>query len=61
MSRRRLMYVYALLMENDKTKAEAIYDDALQMKDTYPCRSEYESEIELLEYLRLKLCDEQKE
>jgi len=51
-TRKRLMYAYYLITERDNDKAEAEYRAALKMKDTYPCKGEYDSEMEIIEFVR---------
>lgn len=51
-TRKRLMYAYYLITERDNDKAEAEYQAALKMKDTYPCKGEYDSEMEIIEFVR---------
>lgn len=50
--RKRLMFAYYLIIEKDREKAQLEYDKAVQMNKTYPCRGEYDSEMELIEYVR---------
>jgi len=50
--RKRLMYAYYLITEKDCDKAQAEYQAALKMKDTYPCKGEYDSEMEIIEYVK---------
>ncbi|MBO5448142.1 MAG: M50 family metallopeptidase [Ruminococcus sp.] len=51
-TRKRLMYAYYLITERDNDKAEAEYQAALKMKDTYPCKGEYDSEMEIIEFVK---------
>lgn len=52
--RRRLMYAYYLIIENDLNKAENEYSQAKLMRDISPCLSEYECEMELFDYLNTR-------
>lgn len=50
--RKRLMYAYFLIIEKDLDKAQNEYQEALKIRDTYPCRGEYDSETEIIEYVK---------
>lgn len=50
--RKRLMYAYYLITETDNDKAQEEYQAAVKMKNTYPCRGEYDSEMEIIEYVK---------
>ena len=50
--RKRLMYAYYLILVQDKEKAAEEYHQAISMKDTYPCKGEYTSEMEIIEYIK---------
>ncbi|MDH6355016.1 hypothetical protein M2132_001353 [Dysgonomonas sp. PH5-45] len=51
LSKKRLLYAYALFVEKDNAKARQLYEEALQMKDSLPLKAEAESEIEMMERL----------
>ena len=51
----RTEYVYALLIEQDKDKAEEIKNKFNKMSSTYPYKSDIESEYELMEIAEEKL------
>lgn len=49
--RKRLMYAYYKMVEQNDSKAMKEYEAAKKMADTYPAKGEYDSEMELLEYV----------
>lgn len=49
--RKRLMYAYYKMIEQNDSKAMKEYEAAKKMADTYPAKGEYDSEMELLEYV----------
>ena len=51
----RTEYVYALLVEQDKNKAEKIKKKFKEISSTYPYESEIESEYELMEIANNKV------
>lgn len=57
-SRRRLMYAYALIVEKDLNKAEKALEEFKKVQKTYPIKGEVESEVELVTYLREKYRDD---
>ena len=48
----RLRYAYYLIYKNDVHSAQKEYEAAIKMKDTYPIKGEYLSEMELIEYVK---------
>ncbi len=59
-AKRRLLYAYYLMCKKDAVSAEKEYDAAQKMRNTYPCRGELESELELIEYVKNKCSFEKK-
>lgn len=53
-SRKRLMYAYALIIEKDNTKADKILKEIDVVKKTYPAKAEVESELEIIEFIKQK-------
>lgn len=51
-TRKRLMYAYYLILEQVKEKAAEEYRQAVSMKDSYPCKGEYISEMEIIDYIK---------
>lgn len=51
-SRKRLMYAYYLIVEKNPQKALNEYSTAQKMKNTYPAKGEYLSEMYLIEYIK---------
>lgn len=50
--RKRLMYAYHLIIEKNQEKATKEYNLAVQMKNTYPAKGEYLSEMCLIGYIK---------
>ncbi len=50
--RKRLMYAYYLIIQKDFDKASHEYICAQKMKNTYPARGEYLSEMALIDYVK---------
>lgn len=51
-SRKRLMYAYALIIEKDNIKADKILKEIDVVKKTYPAKAEVESELEIIELVK---------
>ncbi|MFV0417581.1 MAG: hypothetical protein ACK5KT_02455 [Dysgonomonas sp.] len=51
-SKKRILYTYTIAVENDKVKADTIFNEALRMQDKYPIIGDAESELEIMEYVR---------
>ncbi len=51
-TRKRLLYAYYLITENDKKSADKEYDLAVKMKKSYPAKGEYDSEMALIEFIK---------
>lgn len=51
-SRKRLMYAYYLIVKNDISRAEKEYDLAVKMENTYPCKGEYDYEMDIIRYIK---------
>lgn len=50
--RKHLMYAYHLIIEKNQEKATKEYNLAVQMKNTYPAKGEYLSEMCLIGYIK---------
>ncbi|MGL5087427.1 MAG: M50 family metallopeptidase, partial [Clostridium sp.] len=50
-SRKRLMYAYYKLVENDIDKTNKLLVEIDKVKKTYPAKSELESELEIIDYI----------
>ena len=48
----RLRYAYYLIYKEDEESAQKEYEAAIKMKDSYPIKGEYLSEMELIEYVK---------
>ena len=53
-SRRRLNYTYALIIEKDFEKVNKILKEIEKVKKTYPIKSEIESELEIIDFIKNK-------
>lgn len=53
-TRKRLMYAYALIIEKDMSKADKILSEVDSVKKTYPSKAEVESELEIIDQIRRK-------
>lgn len=53
-SRKRLMYAYALIIEKDSVKADKVLKEIDVVKKTYPAKAEVESELEIIEFIKQK-------
>lgn len=51
-SKKRILYTYTIAVENDKQRADKIFNEAIKMQDKYPLLGEAESELEIMEYVR---------
>lgn len=54
MSKIRLLYAYALLVEQDPVKAEKLMSDAKKLQNRYPVKGDAESEMEIMQFLKGK-------
>lgn len=52
MGRKRLMYAYALIIDKDLKKANAILNEVEKMKKTYYSKSDMESELEIIKFIK---------
>lgn len=50
-SRKRLIYAYALIIEKDIAKSKKILNEIEIVKKTYPTKAELDSELEIIDYL----------
>lgn len=50
-SRKRLIYAYALIIEKNITKSKKILSEIEIVKKTYPTKAELDSELEIINYL----------
>lgn len=53
-SRKRLMYAYALIIEKDSVKADKVLKEIDVVKKTYPAKAEVEGELEIIEFIKQK-------
>lgn len=60
-SRKRLMYAYALIIEKDIIKADKVLNEIEVVKTTYPVKGEVESELEIIDYIKQKYLHDGKE
>lgn len=51
-TRKRLMYAYAVIVEKDNVKADKLLKEIDIVKKTYPAKAEVESELEIIEFIR---------
>lgn len=51
-SKTRLLYAYALLVEKDEKEATRLYEKAAGQARNYPVRAEAESEMEMVDYVK---------
>lgn len=51
-TRKRLMYAYALIIEKDAAKADKILNEVDVVKKTYPAKAEVESELEIIDFIK---------
>ncbi|WP_102401810.1 hypothetical protein [Haloimpatiens massiliensis] len=57
MSRKRLMYAYALIIEQNTQKADKLLNEAYIAQKTCPAKGEAESEMEIIELVKEKYAD----
>lgn len=50
-TRKRLNYAYALIIEKDLEKVNRILKEVEKVKRTYPVKSEIESELEIIDFV----------
>lgn len=55
--KKRLMYTYKLIADNDKNAADKEFDLALKMGEGYPLKGEYSADIKLMGYVKEKYSD----
>ncbi|SHI59122.1 Uncharacterized membrane protein YeaQ/YmgE, transglycosylase-associated protein family [Clostridium cavendishii DSM 21758] len=51
-TRKRLMYTYAVIIEKDIEEANKILNEIEKIKKTYPAKAEIESELEIIEFVK---------
>lgn len=52
LGKKRLLYAYALLVENDTAKADKLFAEAKRLAERSPNKGEAKSELELIEWVR---------
>lgn len=57
MSRKRLMYAYSLIIEQNIQKADKLLNEAYIAQKTCPAKGEAESEMEIIEFVKEKYAD----